>query len=334
MKKVLAIRVLLEESDPPIWRRLEVLGETPLDELHAILQVAMGWEDYHLHCFEAGKKRYGVPDPEDPCTDERGVPLATLLSKKGKKLVYEYDYGDEWRHAIVLEAVTDPAPGVSYPRCTAGERAGPPEDAGGVWRYQEMLLALADPESEEYDEIVDWIGEGFDPSTFSVDQVNRGLARFRPKKGTRAVTRAKATKAKPPTDIGFTHVALTVKDVAASCRFYDRYAAMRLVHQRVDAHSGRRVVWLSDGTRPFVVVLIEVERVDVRLEGSAHLGVGCASRADVDRLCALARVEGSLVSPPQDSGPPVGYWAILRDPDGHHLELAFGQEVGLTVAKP
>ena len=137
----------------------------------------------------------------------------------------------------------------------------------------------------------------------------------------------------PGIDIGLTHVALTVKDTDASRAFYARYAAMAPVHERQDPQTKKRVVWLSDRTRPFVIVLIEVDRVEVKLEGWAHLGVGCASRADVDRLSVLARAEGCLESPPRDSGPPIGYWAILRDPDGHHLELAFGQEVGLTVAK-
>ncbi len=91
-------------------------------------------------------------------------------------------------------------------------------------------------------------------------------------------------------------------------------------------------MWLSDRTRPFVIVLIEVERVEAPLTGWNHLGVGCESRAEVDRRVADARAAGIAVDGPHDSGPPVGYWAILPDPDGHHLELAFGQEVDATVA--
>ena len=128
-------------------------------------------------------------------------------------------------------------------------------------------------------------------------------------------------------DIGLTHVALPVHDLDASIAFYARYARMQVVHRR------EGVVWLSDKTRPFVIVLIEVEQVAVTLGGWAHLGVGCSSRAEVDRLCALAREEGRLVTVPHDAGYPVGYWAMLSDPDGHHLELAFGQEVGLTVER-
>lgn len=134
-------------------------------------------------------------------------------------------------------------------------------------------------------------------------------------------------------DLGLTHVALTVADLDRSLPFYARYARMSPVHERTDPSTGRRVAWIGDGTRPFVVVLIEVVAVEARLDGWAHLGVGCSSRAEVDRLCAQAREEGCLVREPEDAGYPVGYWAFLRDPDGHHLELSFGQEVGLTVAR-
>jgi catechol 2,3-dioxygenase-like lactoylglutathione lyase family enzyme len=127
-------------------------------------------------------------------------------------------------------------------------------------------------------------------------------------------------------------VALPASDVDASAAFYARFADMEVVHRRVDESNGIAVVWLSDLTRPFVIVLIQTEVTHV-LGGWAHLGVACASRAEVDARCAAAAAEGFAVSGPFDAGPPVGYWAIVADPDGHHLELAFGQEVGVTVAE-
>ena len=130
-------------------------------------------------------------------------------------------------------------------------------------------------------------------------------------------------------EIGLSHVALSVRDVDTSVAFYERFAGMREVHRR--NRSGRRVVWLSDLSRPFVIVLIEVERVEGRLDGIAHLGIGCASKHEVDDLCDLARSESRLVLGPDDAGQPVGYWALLRDPDGHNLEISFGQEVALAV---
>jgi catechol 2,3-dioxygenase-like lactoylglutathione lyase family enzyme len=131
-------------------------------------------------------------------------------------------------------------------------------------------------------------------------------------------------------DVGLTHVALPVSDADHSVRFYERYADMHVVHQREDA-PGSRVVWLSDLTRPFVIVLIEHADDEGALSGWAHLGVACATRADVDRRCTDARDAGFAVAGPFDSGPPVGYWAIIPDPDGHNLELSHGQEVGTAV---
>jgi catechol 2,3-dioxygenase-like lactoylglutathione lyase family enzyme len=136
----------------------------------------------------------------------------------------------------------------------------------------------------------------------------------------------------PQTDVGATHVALTVTDLDASVAFYARFAAMQVVHQRKDPH-GTRVAWISDCTRPFVLVLIQTERVDHRLGGFCHIGVGCASREEVDRLCDKARADDCLALGPIDSGYPVGYWAFLRDPDGHQLEISYGQEVGLAVER-
>jgi catechol 2,3-dioxygenase-like lactoylglutathione lyase family enzyme len=129
------------------------------------------------------------------------------------------------------------------------------------------------------------------------------------------------------TDVGLTHVALEVSDLDASSAFYAAFAGMHVVHRRP------RVVWLSDKTRPFVIVLVEAERVGTKLRPIAHLGVACASREEVDRLSRIAREEDRLIGGPTDSGPPVGYWAFIRDPDGHTLELSYGQDVGLTVGE-
>jgi catechol 2,3-dioxygenase-like lactoylglutathione lyase family enzyme len=135
------------------------------------------------------------------------------------------------------------------------------------------------------------------------------------------------------TDFGLTHIALPATDLKASVAFYAKYARMEVVHRRSDPESGGEVVWVSDRTRPFVIVLIAAPRVEHPLRPWAHLGLACGSREEVDRLCAEAREEGRLLTEPVDSGYPVGYWALLSDPDGHTLELSYGQEVGLTVER-
>lgn len=133
------------------------------------------------------------------------------------------------------------------------------------------------------------------------------------------------------TDVGLTHIALLCTNPDRSIEFYSKYAAMQVVHRRIDAESGVTVVWLSDRTRPFVIVLIQTAQVTTPLLPFAHLGVGCATREEVDRLCSEARTEGCLRAGPADSGYPVGYWALLADPDGNTLELSYGQEVALTL---
>ncbi len=134
-------------------------------------------------------------------------------------------------------------------------------------------------------------------------------------------------------DIGLTHIALPVSNIERSIDFYSTYAGMQVVHQRIDGETGTAVVWLTDKTRPFVIVLIQADSVHPVLSPLAHLGVGCSSREHMDSLCNRARIEGVLIQGPSDSGYPIGYWAFLRDPDGHTLELSFGQEVSLTVER-
>jgi catechol 2,3-dioxygenase-like lactoylglutathione lyase family enzyme len=134
-------------------------------------------------------------------------------------------------------------------------------------------------------------------------------------------------------DIGLTHVALPASDIGRSVEFYAAYAEMQVVHRRIDRETGAEVVWLSDHTRPFVIVLIQTPSVQPVLSPLAHLGIGCKSREAVDMLCDKARQAGLLVEEPKDSGYPIGYWAFLRDPDGHTLELSYGQEIGLTVTQ-
>ncbi|MHC4931022.1 MAG: VOC family protein [Planctomycetota bacterium] len=133
-------------------------------------------------------------------------------------------------------------------------------------------------------------------------------------------------------DVGLTHVALPVTDLDASIDFYSRFANMRVVHRRAqETRKERGVAWLSDITRPFVLVLMEFDSVDAPLGPFAHLGVACASREEVDRLSEQAQAEGRLRDAPADSRGPAGYFSSLRDPDGHTLELSYGQEVDLAV---
>lgn len=135
-------------------------------------------------------------------------------------------------------------------------------------------------------------------------------------------------------DVGFTHVALPVTCLDASIAFYATYAGMSVVHRRSRAtRPDREIAWLSDGTRPFVLVLAEIGPVEHPLGPFAHLGVACATKQQVDDLCAAARADGRLRDDPHDTGGPAGYLAMLEDPDGHTLELSYGQDVQGAVER-
>jgi len=176
------IKVTLRDTRPPIWRRLLVPAGLTLDALHDVLQVAMGWDDSHMHEFRIGQRRFGKPDPNDrlmgldPVGNERATHLYKVLGKVGAKATYTYDFGDGWEHVIVVEKVLPPDPAGHYPICVGGKLQGPPDDCGGVPGYYNLLEALRDPDHEEHEDLLDWVGGEFNPDAFSVDEVNQKLA--------------------------------------------------------------------------------------------------------------------------------------------------------------
>jgi hypothetical protein len=179
---VYQIHVTLEHLEPPIWRRLLLPSDLRLGTLHRVLQCVFDWEDSHLHQFIVGDTHYGIPDPawdDLPTINERAVPLSRVLPAVGDVIVYEYDFGDSWRHALRLEQILPASPDQAYPVCVAGARARPPEDVGGVWGYAAFLDAIADPDHAEYAAMLTWVGGVFDPAGFDVNMVNRRLRRLR-----------------------------------------------------------------------------------------------------------------------------------------------------------
>jgi hypothetical protein len=178
---IYGIKVTLLGTKPPIWRRLLVPASMTLAKLHDVLQTAIGWHDCHMHEFRAGERHFGRPDPEDismgmQVENERNIRLSSVLRRPGAKLIYTYDFGDNWEHAIVLEKLLPLLPDMTTPICIDGSLACPPDDCGGIPGFYELLDALADPNHEQHQEMRDWIGRDFDPQAFSVEEVNRKLA--------------------------------------------------------------------------------------------------------------------------------------------------------------
>jgi Plasmid pRiA4b ORF-3-like protein len=175
------LKVTLMETDPPIWRRLAVAGNTTLARLDRIIQATMGWTNSHLHTFTVGGVIYAEPSPEweIEIKDERRVRLSAVAREEGEAFVYEYDLGDSWRHQVLVEEVlVEPGEG-GGPRCLAGERACPPEDSGGVGGYYDMLVTLRDRDDEEYESTKVWVesmtGGPFDPEAFDVGAANEAI---------------------------------------------------------------------------------------------------------------------------------------------------------------
>jgi hypothetical protein len=170
-------------SKPPVWRRVLVPAAIALDELHEVILRAMGWDGGHLHVFSDGMTEYGVPDLELGHADEAAVELADLVSAPGERVSYTYDFGDDWEHDIKLEKILAPDPAAVTPVCLTGKGACPPEDCGGAWGYADLKEAIANPDHEEHEELLAWLGlddpSEFDPAEFSADEVNARLRHVR-----------------------------------------------------------------------------------------------------------------------------------------------------------
>lgn len=169
---------LLGVTKPPVWRRVQLRADTRLDQLHDILQAALGWGSYHMHAFSFGEEEFGVPDPELGFGDERQVTLGELTDI-GSRFRYTYDFGDDWQHEITVEKLLDPDPGARYPVLVAAKGACPPEDCGGPWGYANLREILADSSHDEHQDMLDWLGLNdateFDPLTVPSREIDHEL---------------------------------------------------------------------------------------------------------------------------------------------------------------
>ena len=183
MEKVFQLKIQLRGIEPPIWRRVLVPADFTLYQLHKVIQIVMGWWDYHLHEFVIDGKRYGRPVEsiweDEKVYDENEYRLKDLIKRAGKKFMYEYDFGDSWRHDIKVEKTLKKTPDLVVPQCIDGERAAPPEDVGGIPGYYGLVEAMKNPGSEDYEYFIEWLGEEYDPETFDMDEINRKLKKLK-----------------------------------------------------------------------------------------------------------------------------------------------------------
>ncbi|MBN1316452.1 MAG: plasmid pRiA4b ORF-3 family protein [Anaerolineales bacterium] len=173
------IKITLDGIRPPIWRRIQVPGNFTLSKLHDVIQIIMGWYDCHLHHFIISDRYYGNPE-YDEYGDLETIPegefkLNKVIPGEGFRFKYVYDFGDDWEHTMVVEKITYSDKRENHPMCISGKRACPPEDVGGRWGYQEFIDALNDPEHDEHDEYLVWVGGEYDPGKFDQEEVNTRL---------------------------------------------------------------------------------------------------------------------------------------------------------------
>ena len=168
IERVARIRIELRELEPRIWRRVDVPLSTTLEALHRIVQVAFLWQDCHLYEFVVGERVYGMPSDEDAFYDRKvykasGIRLKTVVERGADRFLYVYDFGDDWRHDVIVEEVRDGAGDTEYPAFVDGARRCPPEDVGGPPGFMEFLEAVLDPSHEEHARMTEWYGGPFDP---------------------------------------------------------------------------------------------------------------------------------------------------------------------------
>lgn len=182
------LKVSLEGIEPTIWRRLQVPGNANLGWLHAVIQVAMGWTNSHLHQFVVGKRsysdpRHGLEDFADgpSVLDENATAILDIAPRaKSAAFLYEYDFGDSWEHRIVVEKILDPDPAAAgMARCLDGARACPPDDCGGAFGYANLLEIIMDPKHEEYEDMMEWLGGEFESEAFDREKINKHLRKLK-----------------------------------------------------------------------------------------------------------------------------------------------------------
>jgi len=181
-EQIARLRITLNDTDPPVWRRVELPLTNSLNTLHLAIQAAMLFENYHLFQFDIGDVRYGIRFDDDwsdkPTRDAGNIRLGRLVQRGVVAFTYTYDFGDNWHHTVVIEAVTPANPNKEYPCFIDGERRAPPEDVGGLLGFEEFVEAMTEPDNPERDAVVGWYGGVFNPADISPDEIGVRMSRL------------------------------------------------------------------------------------------------------------------------------------------------------------
>ncbi len=180
-ERTFTLKMTVTGAHPRVWRRLVVRESMWLSRLHDAIQVAFDWFDYQTHTFALDDLHFGNPVRREDLIveDDRDVPLSDLNLETRERFKYEYQFGEPWQVEIRVEKTGLLEKGVKYPVCLAGERAGPPEDCGGLEAYHDMLASLKEPASDLGREWAEWLGPEYDPAACDLAKINAALRKLR-----------------------------------------------------------------------------------------------------------------------------------------------------------
>jgi Plasmid pRiA4b ORF-3-like protein len=186
MNKILQLKIDLAFIRPTITRTVFVPDDYSFYQLHHVIQICMGWANYHLFAFR--EKEYIIEIPNEFGNDDlgfgrrfkkidpRNIFLSEYFNAEKVKIKYEYDFGDSWEHLITLQKISEPEKGKIYPVCVKAKRNCPPEDCGGFPGYMHIVEMMQKPKSREYKEMVEWLGGKYYPEEIDIETINDNLS--------------------------------------------------------------------------------------------------------------------------------------------------------------
>jgi len=177
MADIARLRVAIDDVAPAVVRRVEVPLTMRLDDLHFVLQIAIGWQNCHPFEFRFGDRAWGLVDRDaesNPLPAE-GATLAEVHAL-GRSFKYGYVFGEDWQHTVEIEAVAPAEQGVVYPRLIEAHGRCPPADIGGAAGYEDFLLAIGDPGHPLHETMIEFDDPEFDPAKVDVAALAKNLA--------------------------------------------------------------------------------------------------------------------------------------------------------------
>jgi hypothetical protein len=181
--QIARLRVAIDEVTPAVVRHVEVPIEIRLDDLHFVLQIAIGWQNCHPFEFRLDgtdvEARWGLVDKDDPegsPLPAESATLADLLAQSRQAFHYDYVYGEDWTHTIEVEAILPSDAGTEYPRLVSAQGRCPPADIGGTMGYETYLRAIADPLHLNHEGMREWDDADFDPHVVDEAAIRANLA--------------------------------------------------------------------------------------------------------------------------------------------------------------